>query len=79
MMLDSLSAILAGLIGAAGIGLTAWYGRRAYTRVKTDRDRIAEQQVAVDAAMQRVVEFRRKADTQVALDPKQRDAFEKQP
>jgi hypothetical protein len=78
-MLDSLGTVLASLIGAAAVGLSAWWGRRAYTRVKEDRDRIRANEQAVDAAMQRVIESRRQADTQVALDPKRRDEFEQQP
>lgn len=78
-MLDSIGTLLAGVLGAVAVGLSAWWGRRAYTRIKEDRDRIVANQAAVDAAMQRAVEFRRKADTQVALDPKRRDALEDQP
>lgn len=78
-MLDSMGTILASLIGAAAVGLSAWWGLRAYTRIKEDRDRIASNQAAVDAAMRRVIEARRRADTQVALDAKRRDAFDRQP
>lgn len=78
-MFDSLITLLVGVVGAAGIVFTAWVGRRAYTRVKTERDRIAENQKALDAAVQRAIEARRKANVKVALDPKRRDEFEKQP
>lgn len=78
-MFDSLGTILASLFGAAAVGLTAWFGRRAYTRVKEDRDRIKANQEAIDAAMRRVVAARRKSDTVVPLDAKKRDAFGGQP
>lgn len=78
-MFDSLGTILASLLGAAAVALTAWFGRRAYTRVKDDRDRIQQNQQAVDASMKRVVEFRRKTDSQPPPDPKKRDAFGSQP
>lgn len=78
-MPDSLGTILASLLGAAAVGLSAWWGRRAYVRVREDRDRIQANQQSVDEAMKRVIEARRKADTQVALDAKRRDTFEGQP
>ena len=79
-MFDSLGTIIATLLGAAGVIVSAWLGRQAYTRVKEDRDRIAANQAAIDAASKRLLDARRKADIhQAVLDAKRRDEFEKQP
>jgi uncharacterized membrane protein YebE (DUF533 family) len=79
-MFDSMGTIVATLLGAAGVIASAWLGRRAYTNIKADRDRIAANQTAIDAASKRMLEARRKADIhQAVLDAKRRDEFEKQP
>ena len=79
-MFDSLGTIVATLLGAAGIFVSAWLGRKAYTSIKADRDRIAANQAAIDAASKRLLDARRKADIhQAVLDAKRRDEFEKQP
>lgn len=78
-MLDSLGTVLASLFGVVAVWISAWFGRRAYTRIKADRDRIAANQEAVDAATRRAIEARRKADMKSALDVKRRDEFDRQP
>ena len=79
-MFDSLGTIIATLLGAAGVIVSAWLGRKAYTKIKADRDRIAANQASIDAASKRMLEARRKAELhQVVLDAQRRDEFEKQP
>ena len=79
-MVDSLGTIVATLLGVVGVIVSAWLGRRAYTSIKADRDRIAANQAAIDAASQRLLDARRKANRhQVVLDAQRRNEFEKQP
>ena len=77
---DSVGTIIATLLGAAGVIVSAWLGRKAYTNIKADRDRIAANQSAIDAASKRMIEARRKNELhQVVLDAQRRDEFEKHP
>jgi len=79
-MLDSLGTIIATILGQRASWSRPGWDRQAYTRIKADRDRIAANQAAIDAASKRLLDARRKADIhQAVLDAQRRDEFEKQP
>ena len=78
-MFDSLGTLITAILGVIGMAVSVWLGRKAYTTIKADRDRIASNQAAIDAAMKRLAEARRKATSQTPLDANKRDAFDRQP